>query len=578
MLQAILTIVTLGGTALCARYFFKIQYVKQAELQMQTVVSVLSRQAWQVPDGARSRWCAARAQETHYRIAWIAPSGAMICDSEGPASFLRNSEVEESLLNAARSGDFPIVRTRDAIYTAAAVPLEGSEKSYLIGTASLDSVRETLHGFDVGLFVVLIFAGIGLCAFSVISSRRLVVPLGQLILKARESANSEGTGMEGPLGLDGADVGEWVELESALNRIQSDLRQKTETLSREREQLSTLMGAISDAILAIDGSEKPLFFNSRFALLFFDQEQRERQPHLGEIFRAPEVLQAFRKALSEGGSQNANVPLYIRSETAPHYFSLSVAPLRRDLGPVYGAVGVFHDVTELKRAENIRIDFVANVSHELRTPLTSIKGYTDTLREDVEKNRFDSAKAFLDVISRNVDRLMSLIGDLLDLSSLESSEANGKLSRSLVDTEELTSRVVAQLEGRWSQKKHQVEAHYGAAKVFADSARLEQVIVNLLENAIKYIPDGGKITITWEAAKDSVLLRIRDNGPGIPAEYHSRLFERFYRVDKGRSRDMGGTGLGLAIVKHIMQRHGGSVSVNSEPGQGTEFVCVFPSQ
>jgi two-component system phosphate regulon sensor histidine kinase PhoR len=576
MVQAILTIATLGASALSARYFFKTQYLKQAESQMQTMLEVLSQQAWQVPASERAKWCAERAQESHYRIAWVAPAGTFFCDSEKAGSPLRDPEIEQDLLAEAQTQRSLLHRTRDALFgvsTVSSVFIGDTQSSFLIASMSLRPVLETLHVFDVGLFFVLILAGLGLGTFSVISSRRLVTPLGQLILKARESTDAISGGR---VVFDEAEAGEWVELESALSRIQSDLQLKTETLSTEREQLSTLMAAISDAILAVDADGKPLFFNSRFALLFFDKELRDRQPYLSEIFRTPEVLDAYQLALGSGSAQSVSVPLYIRGETVPHYFSLSVAPLRLDLGPVYGAVGIFHDVTELKRAENIRIDFVANVSHELRTPLTAIKGYTDTLREDVAKNQFDSSKAFLDIIARNVERLMRLIEDLLDLSSLESSESQGRIARTSVDVKELTSRVVAQLESRRSDKKHSVEVIYNTPSVYADSSRLEQVLVNLLENAIKYIPSEGKIKIVWEPAPDAVLLRVLDNGPGIPAEHHSRLFERFYRVDKGRSRDMGGTGLGLAIVKHVMQRHGGSVWIKSESGQGTEFVCQFP--
>jgi two-component system phosphate regulon sensor histidine kinase PhoR len=576
MIQAILTIATLGASALSARYFFKVQYLKQAESQLETMLEVLSQQAWQVPPSERSHWCLARSEESHYRIAWLSPSGKAFCDSESKTSLIRNPEVEQELLTAARAQDFSIIHTRQALFGIASVSsvfTGATQSSFLIASMSLSSVQETLHIFDAGLFVILVIAGVGLGGFSVVSSRRLVIPLGQLILKARESAEAISGGQQI---FDAAEAGEWVELESALNRIQSDLQLKTETLSTEREQLATLMAAISDAILAVDEQGKPLFFNSRFALLFFDKELRDRQPHLNEIFRTPEVLGAFSQALAAGSPQNVSVPLYIRGETVPHYFSLSVAPLRHEVDPVYGAVGVFHDVTELKRAENIRIDFVANVSHELRTPLTAIKGYTDTLRADVANNQFDSSKAFLEIIARNADRLMRLIEDLLDLSSLESNESQGRLTRTVVDVQELTTRVVAQLEGRRSEKKHSVETIYNTSSVYADSSRLEQVLVNLLENAIKYIPYEGKIKIVWEGTTDSVLLKISDNGPGIPAEHHSRLFERFYRVDKGRSRDMGGTGLGLAIVKHVMQRHGGSVWINSEPGRGTEFICQFP--
>ncbi len=369
-----------------------------------------------------------------------------------------------------------------------------------------------------------------------------------------------------------------ADLEDALYQAQEDLQKKTEALEREREELAILMSALSDAILAVDLEGNPLFFNSRFVLLFGDKDFSSRRPKLGEVFRDPEVLEAFDAALRQGRSGEASSMLHVRTSHAPRFFSLSVAPLRKEGGAVYGAVGIFHDVTALKTAEKIRIEFVANVSHELRTPLTAIKGYTDTLRSDLAQKNYGSAEKFLEVISRNVDRLQALIKDLLELSSLESSQGSGKpFEKEPVDTRELTERVVAQLESRRSLKAHVVDTSFSAGEVWGEAGKIEQVLTNLLENAIKYTPEGGKIQVRWEEGEGAVCLHVIDNGPGIPSEHHSRLFERFYRIDQGRSRDMGGTGLGLAIVKHIMQLHGGSVYVKSELGKGAEFVCRFPA-
>lgn len=341
------------------------------------------------------------------------------------------------------------------------------------------------------------------------------------------------------------------------------------------------MSALSEAILAVNAEGNVMFFNSRFAFLFLDKVEKDLRAScacLGEIFRAPALLQAFDRVLRDGVHQQIDVPLFVKNDVIPRHFSLSVAPLRRESGATYGAIGVFHDVTELKRTEKIRIDFVANVSHELRTPLTSIKGYTETLRQDVAQQDYRSADKFLEVIARNADRLMRLIEDLLDLSSLESSEANEEISqiKSEVDLRELTNKVLQQLEPRRAEKKHTIEAFYEAQGVQAEPERTEQVLVNLLENAIKYTPPEGKLKVRWARSPETVRLHVSDNGPGIPAEHQSRLFERFYRVDQARSRELGGTGLGLAIVKHIMQRHGGSAWVVSELGKGSEFICEFP--
>ena len=353
-----------------------------------------------------------------------------------------------------------------------------------------------------------------------------------------------------------------------------DLEVKPETVSLEREQLETLMGALTDAILALDTDENPMFFNGQFAVLIGRENLNLENMKLWELFRDPEILISFRRALKEGRTSTSNVTPFDQ-DTGRKYYSLSVAPLRRPDRSIYGTVGIFHDVTDLKNAEQMRMDFVANVSHELRTPLTAIKGYSDTLVDDTRQGR-PVDMDFLEIIIRNVDRLMSLISDLLDLSSLDS--ASDVLQKEGIVTEDLTLRVITQMQGSFEKKNQKITIKATSGIVFADLRRLEQVLVNLLDNARKYTPEGGEITVLWEpVANGDVLLKVVDSGPGIHPEHHSRLFERFYRVDKARSREMGGTGLGLAIVKHIMQRHGGAVWVKSEMGRGASFVCRFPA-
>ena len=297
---------------------------------------------------------------------------------------------------------------------------------------------------------------------------------------------------------------DWEQLEAKLEQTDMDLNRRSDALAREREEIEVLMAAVPEAIVAVDQNSRLLFFNSKFALLFGDWKSSSKQTALGEVFRTPEVLDTFRNSLRDGKTTSQSVDLRTRSDQQIRHFTLSVTPLRRESGPVYSAVGIFHDVTELKQAERIRIDFVANVSHELRTPLTAIKGYTDTLAHDIRSKQFDAIDKYLDVINRNTDRLMSLIEDLLDLSSLEASDDTGDprsgLNVTAVNTREISSRIIAQLEPRRSQKNHIIEPVYGAGYVNADPRRLEQVLVNLIDNAIKYVPQGGKIRVEWQGS------------------------------------------------------------------------------
>lgn len=464
------------------------------------------------------------------------------------------------------------------IFVVVTLILTGFSLRYWIFTTFLNTKDVTLalarvDGYLTSLFLTVLA---GSAVYLAVSARYYALPLGRLIQRARELRR-----IDAPLEQNAADPdalheepGEWYDLERSLNRIHKDLRHRTEDLSREREELSALIGAVSDAILAVDRNGTPLFFNSQFALLFRVAKGGSKALNLNETFRIPEILQGYRDVLKTGQMQIVTTAIHTAHHALPRHFAISIAPLRTsESEPVYGALGIFHDVTELKQSEQIRIEFVGNASHELRTPLTSIKGYVETLREDIKVERFDGAGQFLDIISRNVDRLIFLVNDLLDLSTLES---GAELAKSVVPTAEITETALKQLEKKIAAKRQDIHVSFAADSLHADARRVEQVLVNLVHNAIKYIPEGHRIDIIWEPAKEATILRVKDNGPGIPPEHQARLFERFYRVDVGRSREQGGTGLGLSIVKHIMIKHGGSVRLQSRTGEGSEFVCTFP--
>jgi two-component system, OmpR family, phosphate regulon sensor histidine kinase PhoR len=369
---------------------------------------------------------------------------------------------------------------------------------------------------------------------------------------------------------------DWTDLEESLNRIHARLVEGQEKLSRERQGIQTLVHSSGDPILAIDKDGFSVFFNSRLESLVGREKLFQKHVRVSEIFREPEILDAFQRVLKTGNGERVSVQMVPVGESLAHFFSLNIVPLLRQAdADVYGAMGLFHDITELKRAEMIKIDFVANVSHELRTPLTSVKGYLQAIEEDIASGQVETIKPQLAIVSSNVNRLISLVQDLLDLSSLET---GADLEITTVDVDDVTESVLEQLKDESKKKNIEIETLYEVGTLNADRKRIEQVLVNLIQNAIKYIPEKHHVWVKWESSEDgSVILRVADDGPGIPPEHLPRIFERFYRVDSARSRALGGTGLGLAIVKHIVQRHGGTISVKSEVGKGAEFICRFPS-
>jgi two-component system phosphate regulon sensor histidine kinase PhoR len=440
---------------------------------------------------------------------------------------------------------------------------------FWFGQGSLSS--EALASAREAMVLSLILSFITISAIAVVMARRLLVPLGSLIDKTRRLREFPFDADEmAPEELTFDEPGEWFELERALNRLGRDLRQKTIRLSREKTELRTIMSAIGEAVLAISKDKRVLFYNSQFAYLF-NLQTPNPDALISEILRSPDVLHGYNEALASGATTRCEVELIVSADRMPRHFHLSVAPLRKKHNQeVYGAVGILHDITELKRADRIRIEFVGNVSHELRTPLTTINGYLQTLKGDIETGRLDQASEFLRVVMQNVTRLKSLVEDLLDLSAIESGK---ELSIERLNVHEITETVLRQVQ----PSQHKVQISYGFEEMEADPRRLEQVLRNLMENAVRYVPAGRNIEIRWRKnGKGKLELSVKDDGPGIAPEHQARLFERFYRVDESRSRADGGTGIGLSLVKHIVQRHGGQVSVRSELGSGSEFICEFP--
>lgn len=431
------------------------------------------------------------------------------------------------------------------------------------------TVTDATALFDRTMVTLASFAALAITGISFWSGYRFLLPLARILVKARSIQRREQLRDEDAID----EPSEWSDLETTLHKIGREMQSRDQSLSRERGQVETVMSALSEAVAAVDMTGTMLFYNSQFAVLFGPGRQIDAR--LSDFIRSPEVLEAFRETLKDGLARQISLQLRLKGEAIPRHFSLSVAPLRQEDDELYGAIGVFHDLTELRRMDQVRIDFVANVSHELRTPLTAIKGYAQTLKEDAPSE--GTSRKFLETIERNTDRLIALVHDLLNLSSLES---GAEIEREQIQLADLTNRVVNQLDNLRAAKKHEIRVHVNAPTLYADPKRVEQVLFNLVENAIKYVPAGGHVDVSWQPSETGgTQLIVTDDGPGIPPEHHGRVFERFYRVDSGRSRDQGGTGLGLAIVKHILQRHGGKVSVQAgEGGRGSRFVCEFPAE
>ena len=361
--------------------------------------------------------------------------------------------------------------------------------------------------------------------------------------------------------------GDFYELNKHLDLIYKNIKQTSVHLIHEKAELEAIAAAVSDAIIAIDSHKKIIFSNPQSKNLF---PMIEPQAFLQDIMTHKEILENLEKCLTLGTTFNWDVTLNIGEYQAPRIFEISISPLVHIQSQLNGAVIVFFDKTEIKNTEKSHIDFVSNVSHELKTPLTSIKGFLETMHTDFENKKYDQIHNFLNIVSKNVTRLIELIDDLLSLSHIDSISL---LNKQEVNTREITTVACETI----PRDKHKINYIFKADTVMASRQWLEQVLYNLVYNAVKYTPVGSKIDVIWEKHPHFILLTVKDNGEGIALQHQHRIFERFYRVEEDRSREKGGTGIGLAIVKQVMEKHGGHVYLTSRRrGKGAKLTCTFP--
>ena len=360
------------------------------------------------------------------------------------------------------------------------------------------------------------------------------------------------------------------DLGRAFDRMADHLQEEIEEVTRARDRLEGILRGMVEGVLVTDGSERITLVNRALKQMFdVSTNPVGRMPY--EIIRNADLIDAL-KSISNG-AQSASLEIRVFNPKA-RTLQVEAAALPGE-GQRTGVVAVFHDISERKRLEEMRKDFVANVSHELRTPLAAVKGAVETLMDGALENPKFSRK-FIEIIGRHVDRLENIVLDLLELARLESRELQETGERVSVPVMlESAMEAVQELADKQGLSL-ELDSPENEIEVLADRRHLEQVVVNLLENAVKYTAQGGLVKLKCGIREQKVEIQVEDSGIGISSEHLPRIFERFYRVDKDRSREAGGTGLGLSIVKHVVNAHGGEVRVESCPGRGSVFTILLP--
>jgi two-component system phosphate regulon sensor histidine kinase PhoR len=511
------------------------------------------------------------AAATSARVTWIARDGAVLGDSEAQIEKLSDlgDHAQRPEIREAFAGRTGSARRRSAsvgrelFYVA--VPVGDDARAVVRLAVDATQLDPDLGPLTANL---LLATAIGLAAAGLLAvglSGSTLRPIREMRRMASAIAAGD-LGYRLPLRF-GDELGE---IATALQRMADQLRERAETATREKDQLQAVLNGMVEGVLVVDPEQRILLGNQRLREFFgITSEVRGRTPL--ESIRHAQLAEVLKAA------DNTDEPVSHAIEVAhPAHRTLRVHAVRFPPGRAAraGTVAVFHDVTELMQLEKMRRDFVANASHELRTPLAAIHGFAETLLANRSLGDSDR-RAYLEVIDRHSKRLSTIVGDLLDLSRIEGREASFELAA--IDTVKLADTLLRDWRPRIEEKRLNVSLESERPGIaWADPQACEQILSNLLDNAIKYTEPGGKIELRIGGDDRCVRIDVKDTGIGIPERDLARIFERFYRVDKARSRSAGGTGLGLAIVKHLVQGLGGTIQVESQLGRGSTFSFTLP--
>jgi len=517
-------------------------------------------------------------QTANSRITIVDVMGNVIIDTDKEYSEMENHagrpEIAAALKGEAESSiRYSSTLRVDFIYVAQPI-LKGSS---IIGAVRLSKplyeVKNMLNSLYINVFIAVL---IGIFVASVLGYKmamNITKPIKEITYTASRIAKGQ---LDRRINITSRN--EIGILADSINDMASKLRDTITNLQDKNIKLESIMSSMINGIIAIDNSEKILFINHVAESLLGITGGEITGKHLLQVVRNNSIDNYFKKMLKDKEFFNTEVNLNDSNEKILKFHANSIK--QNGENGIEGIIITIQDVTELRKLERVRTEFIANVSHELKTPLTSIKGFTETLKSFDFDDKQDAIR-FLNIIEDEADRLYRLINDILSLSELEQKKT--KTVKEKIDIEKAVEEVLSVLKSQSDKKNIELSAKIqeGLESISGDGDKFKQMLINLIDNAVKYTPENGKVSIeaykqSHNADLDKLIIKVKDNGIGIPKQHIPRLFERFYRVDKARSRTIGGTGLGLAIVKHIVMLFNGEIEVTSEVGKGTEFRIILP--
>jgi len=531
--------------------------------------------------------CRQLGRKTSTRITVIQPTGKVLADSDENPDIMENHsnrpEIKRAFLGKTGT-KLRFSATLGVTMLYVAIPLTDT---YPSGHAAVghvlrmampaSAIEQTLQGLRLKIAAFGVIVALLAMLAAIIVSRRISKPLEIMTARAEQFARET---FISPLSIPHNCSLEVGTLAAAMNSMGQKLQERFATIVQQRNELQTIMSSMADAVLVIDNAKHIKTINAAACQLFEVSSSKAINKTTQEILRDINIERLVEQTFASTTPEREEITMDKGGEKL--FLQYSGVQLYGDNGDSFGAVITFHDFTHIRRLENVRQEFVANVSHELMTPLTSIKGYTETILDSSEGDK-EQTKQFLQIILRQSDRLQAIVSDLLNLSRIEQEIEGNEIHPVPTNVKGVLDQAIQVCRPKAVEKDLTIELDSSAELIAPlDAQLMEQAVVNLLVNAIKYSAPANRVEIAAnrqpvENNKEMIVITVRDYGIGIGREHLPRLFERFYRSDKDRSRKLGGTGLGLAIVKHIVQAHNGRVDVASERGLGSTFTIILPA-
>ncbi len=549
----------------------KREFLNAAYSQLESLILLAETNPPKSLEAPQLKEWALRFGSSGARVTLVAGDGKVLADSQedpaGMENHLPRPEIREALLNGAGRAvrRSPTLKV-DLVYLAQRYEFGNAPAMVVRLSIPLHRLEEARFAFrsrlwGISLLILVLAGGISLLYFRTVSRR---------IRRLKEFSQRVADGDFRPLPQESS-KDELAELSSTLGQTAVKLDRTIKTLTEERNRSAAVLASMEEGVAVIGGDQRVIYCNSAFCRdAGIANASCENRPAM-ELIRHSDLLSMIQKALAGGEAIHGEVVVgSIRTRS----LAATAAPISFE-GSTTGAVMVLHDITEIRRLERARRDFIANISHEFKTPLTAIQGFAETLLGgalDDAQNR----TRFLEIIREHALRLGRLTDDLLKLAQIEA----GHMQRETepVSVKDVVDPCMEVMRIKADQKGLLLEAEYGSdlPMLMGDARSFQEILQNLLDNAVRYTPRGGRIRVKAAVEESEVVLSVADTGIGIPKAEQDRIFERFYRADAARSRESGGTGLGLSIVKHLVEAHGGRIRIDSEVGQGSTFFVYLP--